>query len=55
MELTVKQAAERLQVSTKTIERRMKDGSIPFYRLGEKLIRISQTDLEAYINKNKQK
>lgn len=54
MELTVRQAATRLQVSTKTIERRMKDGSIPFYRLGEKLIRISENDLENYITKNKQ-
>lgn len=50
MYLTVKQAAERLQVSTKTISRRIEDGSIPVIRLGNKTIRIDENELQRYID-----
>ena len=53
MDLTVKQAAEKLQVSTKTIFRRIADGSLPAYKLGVKLVRIRQSDLDEYVNRNK--
>lgn len=53
MYLTIKQAAERLQVSKKTIERRIKDGSIPIIRLGIHSIRIKETDLDAFIDRHK--
>ena len=49
--LTIKQAAERLQVSTKTISRRIADGSLPCVRLGTRTIRIRDVDLNDYINK----
>jgi len=53
--LTIRQAAEKLQVSTKTITRRLQDGSIPCIRLGARTIRIRSSDLEKYINsKSKQ-
>lgn len=52
MYLTVKQAAERLNVSTKTIFRRIKDGSISAIRLGEKTIRIEDAELQRYANSN---
>lgn len=48
--LTIKQVAERLQVSTKTISRRIQDGSLPCYRLGFRTIRIRDADLQNYIN-----
>lgn len=51
--LTIKQAAEKLQVSTKTITRRIKDGSIPCYKLGFRTIRIRDVDLQNYINSKK--
>ena len=49
--LTIRQAAERLQVSTKTISRRIDDGSLPCVRLGARTIRIRNVDLDDYINK----
>lgn len=53
MYITVKQAAERLQVSTKTIFRRIEDNSIPVIRLGNKTIRIDESDLQQYIDAHK--
>ena len=52
--MTIKQAAERLSVSTKTISRRIQDGSIPIIRLGYKTIRIADADLERYLDKHKE-
>jgi len=49
--LTIRQAAERLQVSTKTISRRIDAGSLPCVRLGARIIRIRDADLNDYINK----
>ena len=49
--LTIRQAADRLQVSTKTISRRIDDGSLPCVRLGARTIRIRNVDLNDYINK----
>ena len=48
--LTIRQAAERLQVSAKTISRRIDDGSLPCVRLGARTIRIRDVDLNDYIN-----
>jgi len=48
--LTVKQAAEKLQVTPRTIFRRIADGSLPCHRLGTKTIRIIDTELEAFVN-----
>jgi len=48
--LTIRQAAERLQVSTKTISRRIDDGSLRCVRLGARTIRIRDVDLNDYIN-----
>ena len=48
--LTIIQAAELLQVSTKTILRRIDDGSLPCVRLGARTIRIRNADLNDYIN-----
>jgi excisionase family DNA binding protein len=55
MYLTVKQAAERLQVSKKTIFRRIADGSLVACRLTNKTLRIDEIDLESYMNKLKTK
>ena len=53
MLITIRQAAERLSVSTKTIYRRIKDGSLPVVKISEKDYRIDVKDLEAYIEKLK--
>ena len=49
MYLTVKQAAEILQVCTKTIFRRIEDGSLPAIRLSAKSLRIDEAELMRYI------
>lgn len=53
MYLSIKQAAERLNVCTKTIHRRIADGSIPASRLSAKFIRIDEKDLEAFMTGKK--
>lgn len=50
MYLTVKQAADRLQVSKKTIFRRIDDGSLRAIRLGSRTIRIKEDELQRYID-----
>lgn len=46
--LTLRQAAERLQVSMSTIRRRVDEGEIPVVRIGRN-IRVRPEDLEEYI------
>jgi excisionase family DNA binding protein len=53
MFLTIKQAAALLNVSTKTIQRRIKDGSIPAHVLSARMIRIDPKDLQAYMDGRK--
>ena len=53
MLLSPKQAAERLGVCTKTIYRRIEDGSLPGIRLSAKILRIDEQDLQEYIAKLK--
>lgn len=45
--LSPEDAAARVGVSTQTIRRRIKDGSLPAYRLGPRLLRIDTDDLDA--------
>jgi excisionase family DNA binding protein len=46
--LTVSDVAKILNVSTKTVHRRIKEGKLPAIRDGD-LIRVRRDDLEAYI------
>ena len=46
--LTIKQTAEHLQVSTKTICRWIKSGNLIAYRIGRQW-RISESNLKAFI------
>lgn len=45
--LSIDDAAEMMSLSTKTIRRRISDGSIPAYRCGRRNIRIRLDELEA--------
>jgi excisionase family DNA binding protein len=49
--LTLEDAAERLACSTRTLSRRIADGSLPVFR-DRGLVRIRETDLERYIAVN---
>lgn len=54
MYMTVAQAAEKLQVSKKTILRRIADGSLSSHRIGPQTIRIKEEDLDKYLNSKRQ-
>jgi excisionase family DNA binding protein len=45
--LSINQAAEYAAVSTKTLRRRIADGTIPAVRLGPRAIRVRPADLDA--------
>lgn len=44
--ITLAQAAERLDVSTKTIRRRIADGSLTGYRVGPQVIRLDPDEVD---------
>jgi excisionase family DNA binding protein len=48
--LTIKQVAQKLQVSERTIERWMEEGKISFVKLG-KCVRMREEHLEGWIDK----
>jgi excisionase family DNA binding protein len=49
--LSIEQAAELMSMSTKTIRRRISDGTIPAYQCGRRPIRIRLEDLEAALRR----
>jgi excisionase family DNA binding protein len=53
MYITIKQAASVLNVSTKTIQRRINDGSLIARKLGTKSVRIDENDLKNYFERQK--
>ncbi|MDT0157248.1 excisionase family DNA-binding protein [Microbacterium sp. ARD32] len=44
--ITIQQAADALAVSTKTIRRRIADGTIPAKRIGSQIVRIPANALD---------
>jgi excisionase family DNA binding protein len=44
--VTIAAAAERLGLSTKSIRRRIADGTLPAYRIGPRLIRLDSADVD---------
>ena len=42
-------AAEQCSVSTKTIRRRISDGTLTAYRIGPRLIRVDQVEIESLL------
>lgn len=49
--LTVAEAADRLHVHTRTIRRRIADGSLSAYRVGPQLIRLDPTEVDGLLRK----
>ena len=49
MMLTKQEVADRTGLSPRTIERKMRDGSIPFYRYSPRSVRFDSDDIDAYI------
>jgi excisionase family DNA binding protein len=52
--ITVKEAASRLSVSVRTIQRLIAAGKLPCLKVGPKTRRISEADLDSFIQKIKQ-
>jgi len=50
MGVSKKEAAVRLGISTKTLERKMFDGSISYYKVGTRIL-LDTADLDAYLRK----
>ena len=48
--LTRQQAADRLAVSLRTLDGLIARGAIPAYRVGPKIVRIREDELEAYVS-----
>lgn len=53
--ITVKEVAERLAVSSRTVYRLIESGDLPSIQVGPKSRRVSEADLEAFLVKAKQK
>lgn len=49
--ITRKQAAERLSVSVRVLDGLIARGQLPAYKIGSKLVRISEADLERYMTR----
>jgi len=47
--LTVKQVADRLQVSTKTVYKWMTEGKLKYVRVGTRTVRIEEADLDKFL------
>lgn len=47
--LTTKQAAEFLGVHFKTVEKFAREGRIPAHRIGEKILRFYETELDDWL------
>ena len=47
--ITRKQAAERLSVSVRVLDGLIARGQLPAYKVGSKLVRISEADLEKFM------
>ena len=49
--LSLDEAAEVMSLSTRTIRRRISDGTIPAYQCGRRAIRVRLDDLEAALRR----
>ena len=49
--ITRKQAAERLSVSVRVLDGLIARGQLPAYKIGSKLVRIDERDLEKYMKR----
>lgn len=47
--ITRKQAAERLAISVRVLDGLIARGQLPAYRVGSKMVRISEADLDDYM------
>ena len=47
--ITRQQAADRLQISLKTLDALIRRGQLPASRIGPKIVRIDERDLEAFV------
>ena len=55
--LTEKQVSKLLTISVDTLrawrKRKNKDGTLPYFKVGTKLVRYRRSEIEEFLNKNK--
>jgi excisionase family DNA binding protein len=51
--LTVREVAEILRITERTVWRRVVDGTIPAIRLGPRVVRFERDDLESALTRGK--
>ena len=51
--LTRQEAADRICISVTTLDRMVKRGALPAYRIGPKILRIDEADLEEYVRSHR--
>jgi excisionase family DNA binding protein len=49
--VTIKDAAQYLGITTRTLRRLITAGDLPAYRLGDRLIRLDQGDVDALLRR----
>jgi excisionase family DNA binding protein len=49
--VTIKDAAQYLGITTRTLRRLIAAGDLPAYRLGDRLIRLDQGDVDALLRR----
>lgn len=49
--ITQAQAAERLNVTGRTVRRMIAEGDLPAYRLGSRMLRIDERDVDALLRR----
>jgi len=50
--LTIAQTADYLQLSDKTVRRLIKDDKLAAYKVGERVWRVSESDIVKYLKEN---
>lgn len=46
---TFEDVAERLQVSVGTVKRLVREGRLPYRRVGDRMVRFTQQDVDEYL------
>ena len=49
MYLNIKQAAEKLNVSVRTVRRMMADGKLKYYKLSVRCVRFDPNDIDEFV------
>lgn len=49
--ITRLEVAEKMKVSLRTVDRLKESGKLPFYKIGSKITRFKESDIDAFLEK----